>query len=102
MVERRRLAVGLGVQLPVEQEAEVAVSLPQGGIIPVLRERLHQAAHGALAQRIGDQDATEIAECFTRISAVNGSGGESFQSSEIGLLARIPLRQHPLLRAAFQ
>src|SRR5262249_39845560 len=53
MIESGGLGIGLRVEFVMQEQAEVPISLRDGSIVTLLRQRLHQSALRRLAEGVG-------------------------------------------------
>ncbi len=101
-VERARLGRGLGGELALEQEAQLAVGVLGRAVGPARRERRHQGALGALAQRIGGDRDPEPAHRGGRVGAGEIARGQRLLRVEVHLGAGLARLGSPALRAALE
>jgi hypothetical protein len=91
------LGVGLGVQLLVEEEAQVSIHLRGSAEIAALRQRCHQRTLGPLIEGVYRDRLPEVNHGFGRVLSCQRQ-----QRREIRFFALLPPRGDPLRAPSLQ
>jgi hypothetical protein len=84
--KRGGLRIGGDVELPIQEEPQIAVSLKTGRIIPSVGQQLHQTSMRAFAERLYPHDEPKILLRLWSIVHCQGLINELLQSSQVALL----------------
>jgi hypothetical protein len=102
MEQRGGLGSRFGLELAMEQEAQLPVSQDGRRRVAARDQRLHHGPLRRLPQRIHCYCLPQPVLRRRRLGPRHRTRRQPLQRRQIRLLARLPLRDDPLLRAAFQ